>query len=165
MKLFSNYRRFALVAIVCLLVTAGLIAGRAIVTPFTVTEIMGDTLEPGTYTFPDGNMHMRDVVKECVWTGATDSRLNGTSRVVENGNFGKDMTGPMWGTFRSAKRGSGTWDGVWAGYFNLAQVTGEYDGTGHGGGDYEGLQLKVHCVYTGPGPAACTGRILDTGSH
>jgi hypothetical protein len=152
--------RAALVLSACLLLAAVAMLGKAHITAFTVSET-DSVINPGTYTFPDGNLHIRNGLEQYTWTGANDPRLNGTGQFTLNGNIGKDMTGPMWGTFNFVK-GNGTMDGVWTGYFDLSNFTGQTHISGHGGGEFEGLQYEADCVYNGPTTATCTGRLLDT---
>ena len=155
--------RAGIVLAACLLLAAGTILGKAHWTAITLSEV-DIPMDPGTYTFPDGNLHIRGGLEQFTWSGATDPRLNMTGQFTLNGNIGKEMTGPMWGTFNAVKN-NGTFDGVWTGYFDLSTSRGHTHITGHGGGEFDGLQYEVDCVYTGPTtvvPAACTGRVLDT---
>ena len=150
----------ALAVVVGILLVAGLALAQANATPYTATETPGDIISPGTWTYPDGNTHIRGFVRNYA-RSASDLRVNGTWRVVMNANLDRNWTGPVWGSAR-LENGSGVWEGIWQGRFNLATGVGDYESVVIGSGDFRGLQVKEHCVYTGTGTGACTGRILET---
>jgi len=143
-----------------ILLAAGLALAQATVTLYTATEAPGAIIDPGTVTFPDGNMHLRGAERYYTRVGSDPRVSGGTLTGVTNANLDKNMSGPIWGTFRW-EIGGGVWEGTWQGRFNFVTGAGEYESVGHGSGDFRGLQMRDHCVYTA-GTGACAGRILET---
>jgi len=131
----------AVMVIPLILVTPVTAADKA---EFQCMEIYVDTLDPGSWSFPDGNIHVRGLVELFQETGP-DPRLVGNNTVVVNANWHSDMTGPIWGTFRFETDEGGLWEGNWAG-----QVTAEgawYNARGDGYGIYEGMKGWWHIEY------------------
>jgi hypothetical protein len=131
------------------LLQAGTAEARATRIPFTSTEYCAIT-SFGTWTSPDGNLHIRGLTLEC--TGSTTMpQLDGTNHYVWNANLDATGSGPAWGTWRLE-----TEDGGWEGAYHTT-VTGflsaePHDtgrGVGHGTGIYEGQQLFADTVTTG----------------
>jgi len=56
-----------------------------------------ETISEGTWTFKDGNAQVRGMIT-AFYVVFEDSRFNGIHVVEDNINFGKDGTGPLWGT-------------------------------------------------------------------
>ena len=149
--------------ITALLLIAGLATAQAVVTPYTATEIPVALIDPGTTTHPDGNTHIRGLT--ALYTRkASDPRVSGgTVRWVINYNLDATLNGPIWGS-GSWENGGGSWEDTLQGSINRGTGVGHYDAVWHGSGDFEGLQLKETCVYTGTPVGSCTGRILQPNS-
>ncbi|HSF80557.1 MAG TPA: hypothetical protein VLA49_04965 [Anaerolineales bacterium] len=132
-----------------LVVMAVLLVGIAPVTAaekteFPCTEETIALLDPGTMSFPDGNVHIRGMVI-LAREEAPDPRDQGYNTVVVNANWGKDGSGPMWGTFRMETDEGGLWKGTWAG-----MDTGQgswYNAVGDGFGLYAGMKIWVKVNY------------------
>jgi len=121
-------------------------------TEFQCEEILVDTPNPGRWTYPNGNIHIRGMVNRYSET-STDPRMYGVNEVILNANWHEDYTGPMWGTFW-LENDYGGWEGTWAG---LMTVQGpRYNAVGDGFGDYAGMKLWIN-VHNG----VCTGSILE----
>ncbi len=134
-----------------LLVFAAPIAAQATVTEFTETESCFP-INPGTWTFPDGNIHVRGMVLQCTDT-ASDPRVSGTNAVVLNANWDANSLGPVWGIWRLVNEG-GVWEGTWEGMMTTSGS--QIHIAGAGTGRYEGLKLWLN-----GGNGAYQGRILD----
>ncbi len=153
MKTLRRIFAIGIVALAALLLFAVPAAAAAIVTEFTETEVCPVApSNPGTLTFPDGNVHVRGMVFVCTDT-ASDSRLSGTNTIVINANWDAQMLGPVWGTFHLVNAG-GEWAGTWEG---MATPSGlQLHGTGAGTGGYEGLRFWLDGA-----SGSYQGRILD----
>ncbi|HET6447396.1 MAG TPA: hypothetical protein VFI27_22770 [candidate division Zixibacteria bacterium] len=160
----------AAVAVVVLLLV-GTVGAEPPKTEFTGTEISIATVNPGTETFPgNNNYHVRDSVELFSFT-ATDLRVSGENEVTVNWNF-KIMpepvyvSGRMWGTFRLTNDG-GYWDGTWTGVRD-ANGFSYFHMVAHGGGGYEGLELKMDGERLTPDPSqpeVYVGIIIETGGY
>jgi hypothetical protein len=150
----KNYIHFSAI----LIVMAVLLSGFAPVmtaekTEFQCTETFVAILDPGTWSFPDGNIHIRGMV-ELFHEDAPDPRVVGDNTVVVNANWRPDWTGPIWGTWRLETDEGGLWEGTWAG-----RMTGQgswYNGVGDGIGLYAGMTMLVDMNY-----GECQIRILE----
>lgn len=96
----------------------------------------------GVWTFPGGNMHVRDWVQVYNAIGLDDDRLNGTNTLVANANFDANGTGPGWGTFHNEVA---NYDGYWAGTFAAMMSPDGYVShiVGQGYGELEGLMIHA----------------------
>ena len=147
-----------------LLFVTGLAFAQATVTPYTALESFVAVVDYGELTQPGGNWHLRGYTIDLTRNGS-DPRVNGgTLRMVVNFNHDKDFSGPAWGSARWVI-GDGIWEGTFEGNTNHFAQTGYYDIVWHGSGEFDGLQLKETCVYTGGYPGTCVGRILQAPSH
>jgi len=140
-----------LVSLAALLLSVAPAGAQAEVTEFTQWESC-TTTNAGTWTFPDGNMHVRGMILLCAET-ASDPRVAGSNTVVVNANWGADGLGPMWGTWRLVNEG-GVWEGTWEGFSTASGNQLHVAGMGKGG--YEGLKL-----WQEGGNGVYQGRILD----
>jgi hypothetical protein len=102
------------------------------------TETFVELLDPGAWTFPDGNAHVRGYVLLMRYE-ATDPRLTGYNTIVMNANFGKDGSGPLGGTWRLETDEGGIWEGTWEGRIT-DQGTEVGIAVGEGYGIYAGLK-------------------------
>jgi hypothetical protein len=131
------------------------------------TESLIQTLNPGVWTFPDGNIHVRGMVSEYV-EQMNCPEVSGTNIVVMNANWDANYTGPMWGTthLETSYKGGGIWKGSWSGKLNR-DGTLSYTGTSQGiSGSVEGLIIKVHGYTNEPNGATFVEiTILDPGDH
>ncbi len=110
-------------------------------------------LDYGTWSYPDGNIHIRGMVELFRNTGP-DPRITGYNTVTVSANWQSDYTGPMSGTFRFETDEGGLWMGTWAG-----QMTGAgpvYSGSADGYGMYAGMKMWVDMNY-----GVCTLTILE----
>lgn len=135
-----------------LLAFAAPIAAQASVSEITGTESCFPT-DPGTWTFPDGNAHVRGMVLQCR-DQSSDPRGTGDNTVVLNANWDSNSLGPMWGTFQFETDEGGVWEGTWEGMITTSGS--QYHATGMGQGIYEGMKLWVDSVN-----GVWQGRILD----
>ncbi len=123
----------------------------------SVTEIAGTescvTTAPGTWAFPNGNIHIRGMTLQCRDESA-DPRGTGNIDVVLNANWDSNMLGPMWGTFRFVTDEGGVWEGTWEGMVTTSGF--QYHVTGTGQGIYEGMKIWSDYVN-----GVWQGRILD----
>lgn len=153
-----------------LVAVAVLIAGLALMTStaeaqatriaFT-EESLCTTTSMGTWTFPDGNIHIRGLTQVCDHP-ASIPQLDGTDCMVVNFNLDATGSGPAWITWRIETEGEdGGWEGVWHGRVTglLTSPFGTGRGVGHGTGIYEGQQYFSETVITPAGTTA-TGYIL-----
>ncbi len=141
-----------LVSLTALLLSVAPAGAQAEVTEYTQWEACNAPTNHGTWTFPDGNIHLRGMVLPCNET-ASDPRLAGSNTIVMNANWGADGLGPMWGTFRQVNEG-GVWEGTWEGMMTASGS--QLHITGKGSGGYEGLKL-----WQEGGNGVYQGRILD----
>ncbi|MGD8968160.1 MAG: hypothetical protein PVI07_11690 [Anaerolineae bacterium] len=158
-----------LVALVLVLLTVGPAAAKADKTYFTCTETWVEDLEPGDESFPDGRYHLRGGVSKYAFE-ASDPRVDDAVDLITiNWNF-KWMPEPvyvagrMWGTFIVTNDG-GTWEGTWTG---VREENGYsyFHYVGHGGGGYEGLQLRMWGERLDPDPMvpeSWTGYVIEPG--
>jgi len=145
-----------------LLLVAGPVAAKATKTPYTADYFFYPPTDPGTWTNPDGNVHVRGLVHINRIENATDLRVEGWDTIVVNANWDANMVGPMWGTFTvEPDIGGGLWEGTWTGMVH-ADGTVSVRVVGHGTGGFEGL--KVFTFVESPALGAqgsITGYILD----
>ncbi len=108
------------------------------------TETSAGLIDPGTWTFPDGNIHIRGMV-ELLDESSPDPRDIGQNTIVLNANWNSEFTGPMWGTFSLVTEEGGLWEGTWAGL--MTQQGPQYNATGDGFGLYAGMKIWVDMDY------------------
>ncbi len=141
----KKYVRFgAILAVMAVLLVGIVPVTAAEKTVFACTEETIALLDPGTVSFPDGNVHIRGMVIQAL-EDAPDPRNQGINTIVVNANWGKDGTGPMWGTFHMVTDEGGTWKGTWAG-----RDTGQgswYNAVGNGFGKYAGMKIWIDKNY------------------
>lgn len=113
-------------------------------TVFPCFETYVETLDPGTWAFPGGNIHIRGLV-EVFREDAPDPRNVGYNTVVVNANWRPDWTGPIWGTFRLETDEGGLWEGTWAGM--MTEAGSWYQAVGNGYGIYAGMKIWVDMNY------------------
>jgi len=99
--------------------------------------------EPGVWTFPGGNIHIRGMVQYYMVTGASDDRMTGINRLTANMNWDSSMTGPGWGTFHNQ---SSIYDGYWEGTYSAIMYEGGHYISriqGKGYGAFDGLIITA----------------------
>lgn len=138
----KNYFLFTVILAVLLLGVTPVMAAEKI--EFPCTETFVAELDPGTWTFPGGNIHVRGMV-QLSREEAPDPRNTGYNTVVVNANWRPDWTGPMWGTFRLETDEGGVWEGTWAG--RMTEQGSRYHAVGTGFGLYSGMKIWVDMNY------------------
>jgi hypothetical protein len=163
----------ALALIVVVLIALSLLPVQAVSAQATFSACEGDfiplgILDPGAWTYPGGNMHVRGMVGQYQqYMPTSDPRCNGLNTVVTNANWDAYGVGPSWGTFHVAlAEGSlGGWDGTWTG-MTYAYGSTSIQVVGHGYGSLEGQQVFVDIVFPSMyAPGAASGYILDPGGN
>ena len=152
-----NRRKLSLLAAIAVLVILTLlttpVSARSEVTKSPCTETYLETLDPGTMTFPDGNIHLRGMVNT-YREESPDLRNVGFNTVTVNANWHADWTGPMWGTFRQVTDEGGIWEGTWSGM--VTDSGSGYHAIGQGKGIYKGMTAKISNEN-----GVCQVRIID----
>ncbi len=149
----KHYRLGAVLVVTAVLLLGAFPAAAADITESPCTESTVGVIAPGAWTFPDGNVHIREMVL-LLLEDSPDARNVGVNTVVINANWHADMTGPMWGTFHFVTDEGGVWDGTWAG---MATAGGSwYNAVGDGSGMYAGMKMWVDMNY-----GVCQVRILE----
>src|SRR3990172_4255505 len=123
------YRILAILSVMAALLLGVAPVAAADKEEFTCTETFVGILNPGTWSFPDDNVHIRGMV-ELLREEAPDPRIVGSNTVVVNANWHSNWTGPMWGTWRLETDEGGLWKGTWAG--QVTEGGAWYNGAGDG---------------------------------
>ena len=111
------------------------------------------TTDPGSWSFPDGNIHIRGM-KQYGRVVCDDPRQTGVNYITVNANWDANFTGPMWGVFTFQSDEGGIFKGTWNG---MMTADGSwYNAVGNGSGMYEGLKLWIDKEID-----QTTGRILN----
>ncbi len=132
----------------CLLFVPMTVSAKTTVKYCEGTEALIQTLNPGAWSFPDGNIHVRGMVNQ-YREQINCPEINGTNIVVMNANWDANFSGPMWGTTYQ-QTSYGDWEGTWSGKLNQ-DGTVAYIGVSRGvSGSVSGLILKVHGYTTEP---------------
>ena len=155
----------ALIAILALGTTS--VAAKATKTSFSGEIWLLRVVAFPPLTLPGGNRHVRGLEVEDRMVVPDNPDVTGNGKVVINCNLDANGVGPCWGTFRwETDAGQGFWEGSYNGY-------GYADGSqvtycvGHGGGAFEGQQIKwtseyeKNMVLFPDTVGLVTGRILD----
>jgi hypothetical protein len=138
----KNYFRFSAILFVMAVLLLGVSpVAAAEKTEFQCTETGVAMLNPGTWSFPDGNVHIRGMV-QLLREEAPDPRSVGDNTVVVNANWRSDGTGPMWGTWRLETDEGGLWEGTWAG--QMTEQGSWYNAVGDGIDLYAGMKMWVN---------------------
>jgi hypothetical protein len=120
--------------------------------------------DPGTWTYPGGNTHVRGMVALYQQDMPnSDPRCSGTNTVITNANWDAYGVGPSWGTFHVvlAEGSSDGWNGRWTG-MSYADGTTSIHVVGSGYGQLEGQQVFVDIEFPDLyAPGVASGYILD----
>lgn len=158
-------RYLVLTVVICLMFVPVMASAKATVKHCSGTEIFGQTIDPGVWTFPDGNIHVRGMVSEYL-EQMDCPETSGTNTVIMNANWDANYVGPIWGTSRleTSYSGGGVWRVSWRGKTS-PDGTFWYKGTGKGiSGSVTGLKLKIFGYTNEPnGTTFIESRILYPG--
>lgn len=161
----------ALASVVVMLIALSLLSVQVVSAQATFTTcegdfIPGEILDPGIWTYPGGNWHVRGMVGTYQQEmPGSDPRCSGLNTVVTNANWDIGGAGPSWGTFHVVPNEysnyTGGWDGTWTG-MSYADGSASIHVVGHGYGDLDGLQVFVDISFPGLfQPGTASGYILD----
>lgn len=131
-----------LTLVVVLLIAPASVSARATQTYCTGWEIPLEVLDPGVWTYPGGNIHVRGMVMQ--YQEVSDCpQLAGINTVTMNANWDANYAGPIWGIAQSVTVDGGVWESTWAGK-TYADGSSEYRTVGHGvAGSVQGLHMKL----------------------
>jgi hypothetical protein len=149
MKGKRYFKYFLLALVVCLMILPAGVSAQAIETHCSGSETLMDYLNPGMWSFPDGNIHVRSMVSKYA-EEMNCLGMSGTNTVAMNANWDGNYTGPIWGT-NLLETARGIWKGSWSGKLN-PDGTLSYTGINRGiSGSVTGLILKVYGYTEEPG--------------
>ena len=131
-----------LILIAVLLVAPVSVSARAVRTECTGWEIPTAILDPGVWTNPGGNIHVRGMVMQ--YQEVSDCpQLAGINTVTMNANWNANYAGPIWGTAEMVTDDGGVWQSTWTGK-TYADGRSEYRAVGHGvAGSVQGLHMNL----------------------
>ena len=131
-----------LTLVAVLLVAPTSVSARAVRTQCTGSEISLEMLDPGVWTFPDGNIHIRGMVG--LYRVDSDCpQMAGVNTVTINANWDANFAGPMWGVAQLVTDDGGVWESTWAGK-TYADGSSEYRAVGRGvAGSVQGLHMNL----------------------
>jgi hypothetical protein len=152
---------FVLTLFALLVVASRPVAARASRLECTGAEVRTAVLDPGAWTFPGGNIHVRGMVSQ--YQEESDCpQLAGVNVAAMNANWNANFVGPMWGTGRleTAYGGGGTWQGRWNGALS-ADGQCSYQAVMHGvSGSVTGMKVFLNADCTAV-PSPWTATLLD----
>ena len=133
-----------LTLVAVLLVAPGSVAAKATRIECTGTETLVGYLDPGTWTYPGGNIHVRGMVNQYEERSSCD-QMNGINTVTINANWDANYAGPMWGSSRLETDfgGGGVWETTWHGR-TYPDGSSSYQAVGRGvSGSVSELHLRL----------------------
>jgi hypothetical protein len=132
--------RMAVVVLILTILVAGPVAAQARSTEVTGWVESCQVPDPGDWTYPGGNIHIRGMVRICRERG--HPYLTGVNTTIVNANYDSQWSGPVFGTFHRVTDEGGEWEGTFSG---VRTPDGRLvvHAVGHGRGMYEGLQIMV----------------------
>lgn len=148
-----------LALLVLLVVASGSVVAQAVRIECTGTEVRTDVLDPGVWTFPGGNIHVRGMVSQYQEESVNCPQLAGVNVAAMNANWDANYVGPMWGTARleTDYAGGGAWEGRWNGALSADGCT--YRAVMHGvSGSVTGMKAFLNADCTS---GSWTATILD----
>jgi hypothetical protein len=131
--------------VLCLMIAPLTVSAKTAVKHCYGTETMIRMIDPGAWTFPDRNIHVRGMTSEYIEQISCPEN-SGTNTVVMNANWDENYVGPIWGTSElvTPYEGGGVWKVAWSGKIN-PDGTFSYKGVGKGvSGSVSGLHIKVY---------------------
>jgi hypothetical protein len=131
-----------LTLVAVLLAAPASVSARAVRTHCTGSEIQLGVLDPGLWTYPGGNIHVRGMVMQYQEV-ADCPQMVGINTVTINANWDANYAGPIWGVAQLVTDDGGVWKSMWAGS-TYADGGSEYRAVGHGvAGSVQGLHMKL----------------------
>ena len=154
----------AMALVLSLLIAPATAGARAIRIPCDGVETWLADLDPGVWSFPGGNIHVRGMVSQYEET-STCPQIAGVNTVTKDFNFDANFNGPMHGTaqLETGYNGGGVWETTWHGAIE-ADGSVWYEAVGQGvSGSVRGLKMRL--VATGSmdptAPSVWQAEILD----
>jgi hypothetical protein len=127
--------------LVALLIAPGTIAAKAARIECTGTEVRSAVLDPGRWTYPDGNIHIRGMVSVYQEVSSC-AEIGGFVTSTMNANWDANFVGPIWGTGHSENE-YGVWEGTWQGKIS-SDGRCSYEAVSHGvSGAVSGLKMML----------------------
>jgi hypothetical protein len=131
-----------LTLVAVLLIAPGSVTAKATRIECTGTETLIEYLDPGAWTYPGGNIHVRGMV-ELYEELSTCPQMTGMNTVTMNANWDADLAGPIWGTTIMEISDGGVWETTWQGN-TYADGSYSYQVVGRGvAGSVVGLHLRL----------------------
>ncbi len=151
-----------LALVLSLLAVPAVASAKATVKHCIGTEILLELLDPGVWTFPNGNIHVRGMTS--LYEEVMDCpEVSGINTVIMNANWDENYAGPIWGTsiLETPSDGGGVWHTTWHGK-TFADGTFYYKGVGRGvSGSVEGLKLRIYAYANPDGSTTAEIVVLD----
>jgi len=163
----------ALAIVVVMLIALSLLPVQVVSAQATFTMCEGafvplGILDPGTWIYPGGNMHVRGMVAMYQQNmPGSDARYSGLNTVVTNANWDAYGVGPSWGTFHAVPEEGGPdgWDGTWTGMSYPDEST-SIQVVGHSYGGLKGQHVFVDIAFPAMfAPGFASGYILEPGGE
>lgn len=145
-------RWLALVIVFALVITPATAKAKASKNQCTGTEIPLGLLDPGVWTTPGGNVHVRGMVSQFLEESSCP-QTGGVNTSTMNAEWDAAFSGPMQGTWHleTDYGGGGVWEGTWQGVSNV-DGSYAYEAVGHGiSGSVLGLKITTTAQCAGPG--------------
>jgi hypothetical protein len=131
-----------LTLIAVLLVAPASVSATATRMVCTGWEIPLGVLDPGVWTYPDGNIHVRSMVMQSQEVSDCP-QLAGINTVTMSANWDANQAGPIWGTAEMMTDDGGVLASTWSGR-TYADGSSQYRAVGHGvAGPVQGLHMKL----------------------
>ena len=131
-----------LTLVAVLFVAPGSVAAKATRIECAGTETLIGYLDPGDWTYPGSNIHVRGMV-ELYEDVSTCPQLTGMNTVTMNANWDSNFAGPIWGKTIMETLDGGVWETTWHGSTD-ADGSYSYQVVGRGvAGSVVGLHLRL----------------------
>lgn len=144
---------------VVLLMAPGSVMARATRIDCTGTETFVALLDPGLWTEPGNNIHVRGMVSQ-YQEDSSCPELVGLNTTTMNANWNANYAGHMWGTSYH-ETAYGIWEGTWQGMMN-ADGSYTYEAVSHGiTGAVAGMHLRLTAISIPGELTVVNGTILD----
>ncbi|MBN2390574.1 MAG: hypothetical protein JXR84_07620 [Anaerolineae bacterium] len=135
-------KRMIVIGVMLLLILAmsTTVSAQVVRIPFTSVGTLVEILDPGKWSYPGNNAHVRDMV-ELIRTESADERITGWHTLVANGNWDANGYGPIWGTFvLDVDAYDGTWEGSYTGVIDENGLSLRMQA--HGYGDLSDFRIE-----------------------